>query len=261
VPVVFTVINTGLGKERLKRISVLLDSGASSSVINHNVVNRLRIKPDQATVWNTAGGKMSTHGKVRVTFTLPELSPSASVDTTVHVHDRHLSQYNMIIGRYLLKDLGIDVLFSTSTIEWTRMKVSIPMKPYNFSFEEDVYIADSLAVEADSNRTLKLELDRLVKIGVLKRVNRSEWAFPSFINDQTVQFINDLRELNKRIRCMPFPLSKIQDLLLKMEGFTYATALDLNMGYYHIRLDAASKKLCTLVSHGESTKCSAYPWD
>jgi hypothetical protein len=32
-----------------------------------------------------------------------------------------------------------------------------------------------------------------------------------------------------------------------MEGFTYATALDLNMGYYHIRLDAASKKLCTLV--------------
>jgi Reverse transcriptase (RNA-dependent DNA polymerase) len=46
---------------------------------------------------------------------------------------------------------------------------------------------------------------------------------------------------------MPFPLPKIQDLLLKMEGFTYATALDLNMGYYHVRLDAASKKLCTLV--------------
>ncbi len=46
---------------------------------------------------------------------------------------------------------------------------------------------------------------------------------------------------------MPFPLPKIQDLLLKMEGFSYATALDLNMGYYHIRLNAASKKLCTLV--------------
>jgi hypothetical protein len=46
---------------------------------------------------------------------------------------------------------------------------------------------------------------------------------------------------------VPFPLPKIQDLLLKMEGFTYATALDLNMGYYHIRLDAASQKLCTLV--------------
>ena len=34
---------------------------------------------------------------------------------------------------------------------------------------------------------------------------------------------------------------------MKLEGFTYATALDLNMGYYHIRLDDASKKLCTFV--------------
>jgi hypothetical protein len=103
-------------------------------------------------VWNTAAGKMSTHGKVRVTFTLPELSPSASVDTTVHVHDGHLSRYDMIIGSDLLKDFGIDVLFSTSTIEWTQMNASIPMKPHDFSFEEDVYITNSLAVEADSDR-------------------------------------------------------------------------------------------------------------
>ena len=62
-----------------------------------------------------------------------------------------------------------------------------------------------------------------------------------------VRFINDLRELNKRIKRMPFPLPKIQDLLLGLEGFQYATALDLNMGYYHIRLDPESRKLCTLV--------------
>jgi hypothetical protein len=32
------------------------------------------------------------------------------------------------------------------------MNASIPMKPYDFSFEDDVYVADSLAVEADSDR-------------------------------------------------------------------------------------------------------------
>jgi hypothetical protein len=58
VPVVFAVTNTGLGKRRLKSISVLLDSSASSSVISHNVVDNLRIKPDQATVWNTAAGRI-----------------------------------------------------------------------------------------------------------------------------------------------------------------------------------------------------------
>ena len=46
---------------------------------------------------------------------------------------------------------------------------------------------------------------------------------------------------------MPYPMPKIQDMLLKLEGFTYATSLDLNMGYYHIELHPESKKLCTLV--------------
>ena len=36
-------------------------------------------------------------------------------------------------------------------------------------------------------------------------------------------------------------------MLLKMEGFQYATSLDLKMGYYHIKLDANSRKLCTIV--------------
>jgi len=37
-------------------------------------------------------------------------------------------------------------------------------------------------------------------------------------------------------------------LLLKLEGFQYATTLDLNMGYYHIELTPLSKRLCTIVT-------------
>ena len=32
-----------------------------------------------------------------------------------------------------------------------------------------------------------------------------------------------------------------------MQGFTYATALDLNMGYYTIRLDGDAQKICTII--------------
>jgi hypothetical protein len=32
-----------------------------------------------------------------------------------------------------------------------------------------------------------------------------------------------------------------------MEGFTFDSALDLNMCYYHIKLDADAPKLCTIV--------------
>jgi hypothetical protein len=62
----------------------------------------------------------------------------------------------------------------------------------------------------------------------------SEWASPSFIipkKDKTVRFVSDFRELSKRIVRKPFPIPKISTVLQELEGFTFATALDLNMGY------------------------------
>ena len=59
--------------------------------------------------------------------------------------------------------------------------------------------------------------------------------------------MSDFRELNKHINRKPYPIPKFQDLLLKLEGFKYATSLDSNMGYYHIELDTISRKLCTIV--------------
>ena len=53
--------------------------------------------------------------------------------------------------------------------------------------------------------------------------------------------------MNKRIIRTPYPIPKISTILQEMEGFTYATSLDLNMGYYTIRLDADAQKLCTII--------------
>jgi hypothetical protein len=36
-------------------------------------------------------------------------------------------------------------------------------------------------------------------------------------------------------------------ILQELEGFTYATALDLNMGYYTIRLDPTASEMCTII--------------
>ncbi len=36
-------------------------------------------------------------------------------------------------------------------------------------------------------------------------------------------------------------------VLQEIEGFTFATALDLNMGYYTIRLDLDVSKICTII--------------
>ncbi len=36
-------------------------------------------------------------------------------------------------------------------------------------------------------------------------------------------------------------------VLQEIEGYSYATALDLNMGYYTIRLDPDASKICTII--------------
>jgi hypothetical protein len=99
--------------------------------------------------------------------------------------------------------------------------------------------------------TLKSELDRLCALNALKRVNRSQWGAPTFVvpkKDGTARFISDFRELNKGIKRQPCPMPKIQNLLLKLEGFKHGTALDLNMGCCHIELSESAKELCTIAS-------------
>ncbi len=50
--------------------------------------------------------------------------------------------------------------------------------------------------------------------------------------NRTVRFLSDFREVNKRLIRKPCPIPKISMVLQELEGFTIATALDLNMGYY-----------------------------
>jgi hypothetical protein len=94
------------------------------------------------------------------------------------------------------------------------------------------------------------EIDPLIAIGVIKWQPLSKWASPSFIipkKDHTVHTISDFREFNKRIVRKPYPIPKISTTLQELEGFTYATTLDLNMGYYTIRLDPTAAKMCTII--------------
>ena len=138
-----------------------------------------------------------------------------------------------------------ETLFDGTLGTWTGTKYNIELKDGVKPYHAKAFPMPKIHVD-----TLKLEVKRLCEIGVLKKVNRSEWACPTFIipkKDGSVRFISDFRELNKRILRKPYPIPKIQDMLLKLEGFKYATSLDLNMGYYHIELTPDSKKYCTIV--------------
>jgi hypothetical protein len=98
--------------------------------------------------------------------------------------------------------------------------------------------------------TTKTEMKRLTDIDVFNRNSYYEWAAPTFIKAKKtgdVRILTDFRRLNAQIKRRPFPLPKISDLLRKLSGFKYETAIDLSMGYYHISLDLEAQKLCTTI--------------
>jgi hypothetical protein len=125
-------------------------------------------------------------------------------------------------------------------------------KPVAFQLKEGVhpYHSRAFTIPMIHKETLIKEVDRLVKLGVLERQPALEWASPSYIipkENKTVRFLSNVRKVNKRLTRTPFPIPKISTVLQELEGFTFATALDLNMGYYTIRLDPDASRICTVI--------------
>jgi hypothetical protein len=163
---------------------------------------------------------------------------------TVTQECTHLSKEEQTSLHKLL--LRYEDLFDGTLGTWNGPEVELKIKK-----DAEPYFARPFSVPQVHERTLKIEIDRLVELGVLKWTKAQEWAAPTFIipkKDGRVRFISDFRKLNESLRRAPYPIPKIQDLLHKLEGFMYATSLDLNMGYYHIKLNPDAQKYCTIIT-------------
>jgi hypothetical protein len=112
------------------------------------------------------------------------------------------------------------------------------------------YTARPFPVPQSLEETTQTEMKRLTYIHVFNRSLDYEWAAPTFIQAKKtvdVHILTYFRRLNAHIKRKSFPLPKISDLLRKLSGLKYATAIDLIMGYYHIPLDLEVQKLCTTI--------------
>ena len=86
------------------------------------------------------------------------------------------------------------------------------------------------------------ELHQLCDLGVLRKLKGQEaqgdYAFPAFTVPKkdgiNIRFVSDFRKLNEWVERAPFLIPPARDILNKMEGFSFATTMDLNMGYWHI---------------------------
>ncbi len=136
-------------------------------------------------------------------------------------------------------------LFDGTLGDWKTKLVSFQLKE-----GASTYHGQAFPVPKIHKVTLIKEVDRLVKQGVLEWQPASEWASPLFIMPKKIRtgcFLSKFWQVNKRLIRKPFPIPKISMVLQELEGFTFATALDSNMGYYTITLDPDASRVCPII--------------
>ncbi len=242
-----------IGKQTLHNIVAVLDFKEKTNTIDsillpmRNIVN-LQLKPSvtKALRHNTVQAKEPVSTRKATKMVIEKLDAKydkANLPEIVKDNCSHLepSQREKLLS--LLLDYKS--LFDGTLGDWNRPPVLVEIKEGAKPYHGRPYPTPQI-----HKATLMKEINRLERIGVLKRQSSSQWASPTFIipkKDITVRTITNFRELNIRIIRRPYLIPKISTTLQKLEGFTYAMTLDLNMGYYTIRLNPRAVEMLTII--------------
>ena len=97
---------------------------------------------------------------------------------------------------------------------------------------------------------LKLELERIKEMGVIKIVNQpTDWCHPIVVLKKPngkLRICIDLTQLNKDTKREFYELPSVDDTLVQLgNGCKYMAKLDANSGYWQLPMDAESQLKCT----------------
>lgn len=100
---------------------------------------------------------------------------------------------------------------------------------------------------------VEVELYRLINLGVLEPVDYSPWGtpiVPVLKKDGSVRICGDFKvTLNPYIEIDQYPLPRIEELFVTLQGGQEFTKLDLANAYTQVCLDEKSKDLVTISTH------------
>jgi hypothetical protein len=140
----------------------------------------------------------------RVTRILDAKYAKADLQSIVKNNCKHLSAgHQKKLLQLLVK---LEALFDGTLGNWKTKPVSCQLKE-----DASPYHGQAFPVPKIHKNFLIKEVERLCKLGVLEQQHYSEWALPSFIvpkKNNTVHFLSNFWEVNKRLIRKPFPIPK-----------------------------------------------------
>ncbi|XP_075738789.1 uncharacterized protein K02A2.6 isoform X3 [Rhipicephalus microplus] len=96
---------------------------------------------------------------------------------------------------------------------------------------------------------VKAELDRMETAGVIVKVTEpTEWASNMVVvtKGEKVRICLDPSDLNKALLREHYPMPTLEDIAPSISGAQYFTTLDAASGFWQIKLDKESSKICTM---------------
>ena len=151
-------------KRKSGNLYILLDSGASHSIIKQKWVGlgkKIQCPPIN---FNTSKGLMQLTEKSRLQFILPEFSEHRAVTWDFFVDNTSTEngmKYDMILGRDFLSAFQIDMLFSENIIRWDGLQMDMRRPSQLTSREDDLSIMlndkmESKVTKEATRRTMEI---------------------------------------------------------------------------------------------------------
>lgn len=139
-------------------------------------------------------------------------------------------------------------VFSPGLGHCTKIKAKLHLKP-----DARPVFCKARPVPFGAKEAIEAELDRLISIGAIKKVEFSNWAAPILAvkkkNGKTRVCIDFSTGLNNALELNRHPLPRPEDIFTKLNGAKFFSQLDLRDAYLQFELDEDSKKLCGINTH------------
>ena len=245
-----------------------VDTGAAVTLISEATYNQqLNGKPLQE-----SAVRLKTYTQERVQV-LGEVSVQVSYGTQRGTYLLYVVKGTGVnlLGRDWLRHIRLDWKAIAQTVNSVSERYQPLLDKYSEVFREELGTLKSIkaklhikpqampkfckprAVPFALKEALGRELARLEELGILQKVDRSDWAAPVVVvpkGDGCLRVCGDYKiTVNPVLEVDKYPLPRPDDLLAQLAGGKTFSKLDLSQAYQQVLLDEGSRKFVTINTH------------
>ena len=190
-----------------KPLRCLCDTGTTDSIMVRDSMAQYKNihYKKQETVWSTAGGNYTTSETASVDFKLPDFSESREIQWNFHISNEKNNDnlgYDVIIGRDLMKELGMIIDFENCQVKWKEL--SIPMRNYGeLEKGDELNLTFLQSVEPEVTQQLENRAQRIAD-AKHEKINVAD-----YVSEQSHLSLEETNDLfNSLIKCQDTSFSE-----------------------------------------------------